>query len=111
MYQQGLGKIPGLMLPPPPEKRGRYYDTYQNYVIRTPARDKLHTYLEESGIETLIIWAKAMHRQTALKLSHFHLPVTEQLAREVISLPMNSELSNEQVEIVIEAVKKFFKSK
>jgi len=111
MYQQGLSDIPNLQLPPPPESDGPYYDTFQNYVIRAQDRDKLHAYLTESGIETLIIWPKPMHHQMALNLSHFQLPVTEQLAQEVVSLPMNSELSNEQVELVIESVRKFYTGK
>ena len=109
IYQQGLSDLPYLRLPPPPEPGGRYFDTYQNYVIRAQDRDKLATYLAESGIETLISWPKPMHHQKALNLSRFHLPLTEQLTREVLSLPMNTELSNEQVESVIDTVRKFYK--
>ena len=109
MYQQGLSGLPYLRLPPPPESGTRYFDTYQNYVIRAQDRDKLVAYLSESGVETLISWAKPMQHQKTLNLSHFHLPVTEQLSREVLSLPMNTELSNEQVEFVIDAVRKFYK--
>ena len=109
MYQQGLSDLPYLRLPPPPESDGRYFDTYQNYVIRAQERDKLATYLAESGVETLISWPKPMHHQKALNLSHFQLPVTERLSKEVLSLPMNTELSNEQVEFVIDAVRKFYK--
>jgi len=43
-----------------------------------------------------------------LGLSHFNLPYTEQLAEEVISLPMYPELTNEQVEYVISCVKEFY---
>ncbi len=109
MYHQGLSDLPYLRLPPPPESSGRYFDTYQNYVIRAQDRDKLVTYLSESSVEILISWPKPMHHQKALNLSHFHLPMTEQLSREVLSLPMNTELSNEQVEFVIDSVRKFYK--
>lgn len=109
IYQQGLADLPYLRLPPPPESGGRYFDTYQNYVIRAQDRDKLATYLSESGIETLISWPKPMHHQKALNLSHFYLPVTEQLSREVLSLPMNTELDNNQVGLVIDSVRRFYK--
>ncbi len=109
MYHCGLSDLPYLRLPPPPESSGRYFDTYQNYVIRAQDRDKLVTYLSESSVETLISWPKPMQHQKALNLSHFHLPVTEQLSREVLSLPMNTELSNEQVEFVMDSVRKFYK--
>jgi dTDP-4-amino-4,6-dideoxygalactose transaminase len=49
-----------------------------------------------------------MHRQKALGLSHFKLPMTERISGEVISLPMYPELTDEEVEFVIEAIKKFF---
>ena len=109
IYHQGLSDLPYLKLPPAPESGGHHFDTYQNYVIRAENRDKLAAYLSESGIETLILWAKPIHRQKALNLSHFRLPVTEQLAKEVLSLPMNTELSNEQVEFVIGSIRKFYK--
>jgi len=105
MYQQGLSALPYLRLPPPPEAGGCYFDTYQNYVIRAQDRDKLAAYLLGSGIEFLISWPKPMHHQKTLNLSHFRLPVTEQLSAEVLSLPMNTEISNEQVEFVIDSVR------
>jgi dTDP-4-amino-4,6-dideoxygalactose transaminase len=108
LYHQGLSDLPYLRLPPSPQSDGHYFDTFQNYVIRAQDRDKLYTHLAESGVETLISWPKPMHHQKALNLSHFRLPVTEQLAREVLSLPMNAELTNEQVELVIESVRKFY---
>ena len=107
MYHQGLSDLSYLRLPPP-ESDGHYFDTFQNYVIRAQDRDKLAAYLAESGVETLISWPKPMHHQKALNLSHFRLPVTEQLSGEVLSLPMNTELTNEQVEFVIESVRKFY---
>ena len=109
MYHCGLSDLPYLRLPPPPESGTRYFDTYQNYAIRTQDRDKLAAYLSESGVETLILWAKPMQHQKALNLSHFSLPMTEQLSKEVLSLPMNTKLSNEQVEFVMDSVRKFYK--
>ena len=110
-YQRGLSDLPQLKLPPAPEVGVRHYDTYQNYVIRAETRDELATYLSESGIETLILWAKPIHCHKALNLSRFHLPVTEQTAKEVLSLPMNAELSNEQVEYVIDSIRKFYRGR
>ena len=108
LYQQGLSDLPYLRLPPSPESGGRYFDTYQNYVIRAQDRDKLAAYLSEAGIETLISWPKPMHHHKALGLEHFHLPETERISREVVSLPMNTEVSNGQVEFVIESIHKFY---
>jgi len=107
LYHQGLSDLPELELPPPPESDGLYFDVYQNYVVWSKKRDKLVAHLRESGIEILISWPKPMHHQKALGLGHFHLPITERISTEVLSLPMNTEIGNEQVEFVIEAIHKF----
>ncbi|MFC2001734.1 DegT/DnrJ/EryC1/StrS family aminotransferase [Chloroflexota bacterium] len=108
IYHHGLADLTYVKLPPPPQADGRYFDTYQNYVIRAQDRDKLAKHLLDSGIEILISWPKPMQHQKALNLSHFHLPVTEQLSREVLSLPLIPEISNEQVEFVIDSIRNFY---
>ncbi len=107
LYEKGLSDLLQIKTPPHPQ-RGRYFDVFTNYVVRAEKRDELGAYLRECGIEVLISWPKPMHHQKALNLSHFRLPVTEQLSGEVLSLPMNTELTNEQVEFVIESVRKFY---
>lgn len=106
LYHQGFSDLP-FKLPVPPESEGRYYDVFQNYVIHTSEREGLVAHLRECDIETLISWSKPVHHNEALRLKHFKLPVTEKLCKEVLSLPMNTELSNEQVEYVIDCIRKF----
>lgn len=108
LYHQGLSDLSYLKLPPPPNSPGRYFDVYQNYVVRAQDRDRLVAHLRECGIEVLISWPKPMHHQEALGLGHFHLPETEKISREVVSLPLNTEISNEQVEFVIDCVRNFY---
>ncbi|MFC1903325.1 DegT/DnrJ/EryC1/StrS family aminotransferase [Chloroflexota bacterium] len=108
LYHQGLSGLSQLRLPPPPTDEGRYFDVFTNYVVRAQERDKLVTYLKESGIEVLISWPKPMHHHEALGLGHFRLPETERISKEVVSLPLNTEMSNEQVEFVIECIHKFY---
>ncbi len=108
LYQRGLSDLPHLKPPPPPQPENRYFDVFTNYVVRSKERDKFVTHLKESGIEVLISWPKPMHHQEALGLGHFHLPETERISREVLSLPLFPELRDEQVEYVIESVHKFY---
>jgi len=108
LYHQGLSDLQELKIPPPPRSDNRFFDVYQNYVIRAKERDRLAAHLDESGIEILISWPKPMHRHDALGLGHFHLPKTEQISNEVLSLPMYPELDDEQVSSVIEAIHKFY---
>lgn len=108
IYNDGLSNIPELKLPPSPNSDQRYFDIYQNYVLRASKRDELAVYLKERRVETLIKDPIALHHHPALGLSHFQLPYTEKLAKEVISLPLYPELTNEQIEYVISCVKEFY---
>lgn len=106
LYNKGLSGIQEVKLPP--KSDGRHFDIYQNYVLRVEKRDELFNFLKEKGVETLIKDPIPLHHQPALGLSNFSLPYTEQLAKEVISLPMYPELKNEQIEYVIDCIKKFY---
>jgi len=87
------------------------HQSWQNYVLKVPdgKRDALQHYLYDQGIETMVHWRTPNHKQKALGL-HFHLPVTESLSQEVLSLPLYPELADFEVEYVIKAVKAFFES-
>ena len=106
LYFEGLSGIPEVKLPPKSDER--HFDVYQNYVLRASKRDGLAVYLKEKGVETLIKDPIALHCHPALGLSNFHLPYTERLAKEVISLPMYPELTNEQVKYVIDCARSFY---
>lgn len=108
MYDAGLKDINQVKLPPAPDN-GAHFDVFQNYVLRAENRDDLFAYLKENGVETLIKDPVANHMQPGLGLSNFDLPFSVQLAKEVISLPMYPELTDEQVQYVIEKVKEFYK--
>jgi dTDP-4-amino-4,6-dideoxygalactose transaminase len=107
-YNKGLAGVKGVKLPPAPDSDGKHFDAFQNYVLRAEKRDQLYAFLKEKEVETLIKDPIANHLQPAFGLSHFELPFSEKLADEVISLPMYSELADEQAEYVINCVKEFY---
>jgi dTDP-4-amino-4,6-dideoxygalactose transaminase len=107
LYYQGFSNIPEVKLPPRSDER--HFDIYQNYVLRVQKRDELAKFLKEKGVETLIKDPIALHHHLALGLSHFQLPYTEKLAKEVISIPIYPELTDEQVKYVINCIKDFYK--
>jgi dTDP-4-amino-4,6-dideoxygalactose transaminase len=81
---------------------------YHLYVIRVPRRDEMLEHLKSQGVDAGIHYPVPVHRQPAyLKegYGHISLPVTEQVAGEVVSLPLYPELSSEQIEYVARAVK------
>ncbi len=108
IYNRGLSSVAEIKLPPAPDSDPKYFDVYQNYVLRAQKRDELFSFLKEKEVETLIKDPIAAHHHPNLGLSHFKLPYSEQLAKEVISLPMYPELTNEQVEYVIVCLKEFY---
>jgi len=108
IYQKELSEIEKIKLPPGPDSDENYFDVFQNYVLRAQKRDELFNFLKENGVETLIKDPIPNHWQKGLNLSHFKLPISEKLAKEVISLPMYPELTDEQIYYTISVVKKFY---
>jgi len=106
LYRRGLGEIPNLRLPHYPDASFR--DIFQNYVIRTPRRDDLREHLRLSGIETLVHWPKPIWEHGGLRLDNPNLPQTESICREVISLPMSAETTQEHVEMTVASIRDFY---
>jgi dTDP-4-amino-4,6-dideoxygalactose transaminase len=78
------------------------------FVIRSRQRDKLQHFLSENGIQTLIHYPIPPHKQEAYReLNHLTFPVTEQIHKEVLSLPISPILSDQEVMKVIECVNNF----
>ena len=75
------------------------------FVIRTKERDKLQTYLEKNGIQTLIHYPIPPHKQMCFReLNNISLPITEKIHNEVLSLPISSVMEEYEVEQVIKGV-------
>lgn len=108
LYHDGLKDLKDVFLPLVPDADPRRFNVFQNYVIETAKRDELKAFLKEEGIETMVLWPIPIHQQKALSLEHFKLPVTDRISRQVLSLPMNSELTSEQVSYVIQRIRTFF---
>ena len=109
LYREGLEGIEGLHLPH--FASDQYFDSYQNYVIRTEHRNDLRQYLKDQGVETLVHWAKPMWGHKDLGLENPGLPETESICREVISLPMSAETTPENVDITVRCIRDFFASR
>jgi dTDP-4-amino-4,6-dideoxygalactose transaminase len=78
------------------------------FVVRTKERDELQQYLNDNGIETLIHYPIPPHKQQAYKeWNDLSFPITEQIHREVLSLPMSPVLMEKEIHNVIEKLNKF----
>ena len=80
---------------------------YHLFVIRSPDRDRLARELRRRGVETLVHYPRAVHEHPAYRelARPGRLGRSERLAREVLSLPLYPELSDDEATAVIAAVK------
>jgi dTDP-4-amino-4,6-dideoxygalactose transaminase len=79
------------------------------FIIRCKNRDELQKYLEKNSVQTLIHYPVPPHRQKAYKeYNSLSLPVTEQIHKEVLSLPISQVLSQKEMEFVVETINKFW---
>jgi len=108
MYRDALRDVSGLVLPHFPSEQQA--DVFQNYVIRTRFREGLREHLEAGGVETLVHWPKPVWEHAALKLGQPPLEETKAICREVVSLPMSAETTEEQVAVTVDCVRQFVTS-
>jgi dTDP-4-amino-4,6-dideoxygalactose transaminase len=108
-YDELLGGFDGLVLPYRAPNRTHIF---HQYTIRVLAgkRDALRTYLAERGIGTEVYYPLPLHLQPCFRYLGYKegdLPESERACREVLSLPMFPELTEEEQDYVINAIKCF----
>lgn len=78
------------------------------FVIKTDQREKLASYLLDNGIETLIHYPTAPHKQGAYKeWNNKVFSISEKLHEQVLSLPISPVMTNKQAENIITVINKF----
>jgi dTDP-4-amino-4,6-dideoxygalactose transaminase len=85
---------------------------YHLYVIQTPYREELQQYLLERGIQCLIHYPIPAHLQQAYSFLGYKagaLPTTEHIVKRILSLPMFPQMTDAQVDQVIEGIADFYK--
>jgi UDP-2-acetamido-2-deoxy-ribo-hexuluronate aminotransferase len=107
-YDRHLGPIEGLTLP----CRVTFSThSFHQYTVRTNRRDELQKFLKSRGIPSMIYYPAAIHLQKAYAYLGYRagdFPESEQLMKEVLSLPMHTELTEEQLEYITGAIQEFF---
>lgn len=94
-----------------PEMHSDGEHVYHLFVVRCTRRNELQEFLSERGIATGIHYPTPLHRTAAYSNSDRArskpCPVAEQLADEILSLPMFPELTDEQLSQVTNAIHEF----
>jgi len=106
LYLEAL-KDTKLVLPHVP---GWAEPVWHLFVVRSPEREHLQKHLETQGVGTLIHYPIPPHLQQAyaeLGYSAGAFPISEQIHREVLSLPIGPHLSQEQAQRVVQALHSF----
>lgn len=106
-YLRGLA---GLPLALPADGAGHVWHVF---AVHTPARDALAAHLAERGVGSLVHYPIPPHLQQAyrdLGMGEGDLPVAERLARETLSLPMGPHLAAAEADLVVGAVREFFRA-
>jgi dTDP-4-amino-4,6-dideoxygalactose transaminase len=110
MYHDGLSQIEQLALPPGPEEDERHFDVYQNYEIEADRKDDLMTFLEDRGVRTIVQWAGTpVHRFGELGFE-VSLPRTDAFFERCLMIPMNTAMSDEDVEYVVGLIRNFYEA-
>ena len=108
LYDDNLGDLLQLALPPAPGSDPLHYDIFQNYEVMADRRDALRAYLDEHGVKTIIQWGgKTIHQFRELGLND-DVPFTEAMTQRYLLLPMNSSLMDDDVLYICERMRAFY---
>ncbi len=78
------------------------------FAVRTKERDKFQKYLVENEIQTIIHYPTPPHKQNAYKeWANLSYPITEEIHRTIISLPMSPVITDVEVQKVVEVVNNY----
>ena len=108
-YDRAFADIANLKIPARQPNSTHVFHQYTLQVVDGD-RDKLKAYLNEQGVSAMIYYPVPLYKQDAFK-EYWHggeLPVTEELCRTVISLPIHTEMTEDVLEKIAAAVKTYF---
>ena len=102
--------LKNIVKTPLEQKDGRH--VYHLYTIQTAKRDELKHYLESKGIMTEVYYPLPLHLQECFKYLKYKkgsMPISEKTVKDILSLPIYAELTDEEVTFICNEIKNFFK--
>lgn len=108
-YDEAFAENPYLEIP---KRHSKSTHVFHQYTLKINGfdRDLLKTYLETNGIPAMVYYPIPLHLQKAYRNNRYgegYFPVAEKLCQSVISLPMHTELTEEQLKFISETVNNF----
>ena len=107
-YDELLKRLPVIVKP---AEMHYAKHVFHLYVVRTPHRDELQKHLETKGVATGLHYPVPLHLQKAFQDLGYRqgdFPVAEKVAKEILSLPMFPELTEQQISYVCDSIMEFF---
>lgn len=96
-----------------PSRREDSTHVFHQYTLKVDGkRNELQKFLSEKGVPAMIYYPVPLHKQKAYDDGSYKdedFPVTMKLIDQVISLPMHTELTDEQLHYIVESIKEFYK--
>lgn len=105
LYRKLLQNVPGVQLPVIAPNREH---VFHQYTVRVPNRESVQKGLSDAGVASTVYYPVPLHLQpiySHLSYQPGDLPESERAASEALSLPIFPELSDEQIEYVVEALR------
>lgn len=109
-YDSAFEDIDGLVSPKRSDFSNHVFHQY-TLKVKDGKRDKMKDFLDSKGVPSMIYYPIPLYKQKAF--SHyseeeFRLKNTEQHCKEVLSLPIHTEMTEEHLKFIIKAVRSFF---
>lgn len=108
-YDEGLADLDELVNLP--FRRSNTKQVFHTYIIRVRDRNRLYKYLNENGIEVKVHYPIPLHLQQAaayLGYKEGDFPECEAQAKSILTLPIHQNLTDAQLDLVIEAIHEFY---
>lgn len=109
-YDQALGWIAGLQIPVRQPNSTHVFHQY-TLIVKNGRRDELKAFLQERGIPSMVYYPLPLYAQEAFRDERYvpgMFPVTEKLCASVLSLPIHTEMQEQQLRYITEGILDFF---
>jgi len=108
-YNTAFSKCGSLIVP---GKNPQSTHAYHQYTLKLNGVDRnaLQAHLKKKGVPSMVYYPVPLHMQKAYRSERYHegaFPVAERLSASVLSLPMHTELTEEQTQYIINSVVEF----
>lgn len=109
IYHRALRNVSAVRAPLPPTEDGYRFDVFHRYEIHTPFRNDQSEFLTSRGVQHEL--PQPLSRMASNSEAHESRPISRQLQKTGLFLPLHAEMTNENVEFVVQCVDQFHRTR